>query len=361
MSPLPGSVSGMATNTQNAQSLAPIQPTPIETIHQVNALVPTSIDGAMQFAQWLAKSSLLPKNVNKEHDIFFIICAGMELGLPPMAALRGLYTVHGRTALESKTKAALCLQKGAALYFKRLSYNENETVWETMRHGQTEPVRSRFTLLEAQEAGLAPDRKNNRPGKEGPWRQYTQRMISHRALGWLCDDVYPDIVMGVATAEDFDPQEFTFKPIGAGVELATPTAVPAIAAAAEVVPGTPKTAKNANTPKTATAPAPDSAPTQTQQAQPTQEFPKDTSKQGDSTPAGSKKPEPTGAPLTDDEMADVIERTGKFSNEKELKAYYEENVRNRQMTDVQRNKLLNIYGDQVDMIRDAAKQEKAGQ
>lgn len=194
----------------------------IATTSQVHALVPTSIKDAMMFCEWLAESSLLPKSVNKVHDIFFIVCAGAELGLAPMAALRGLYSVNGRTALESKTKAALALEKGKALYFKRTEYTKDATTWETCRKGGT-PVQMRYTRQEAIDAYLAPGKQTSGgpevAGKEGPWRLYTQRMISWRSLGWLCDDVYPDVVMGVATAEDMDDmtpgQVFNALPIAA--------------------------------------------------------------------------------------------------------------------------------------------------
>lgn len=362
----------MSTQNQNVQKpgnqqtqierIDPNQPlAPVETSSSVMAMVPTSFDGAMQVARWLAQSSLLPKSVSREFDIFFIITAGMEVGIPPMAALRSLYVVNGRTALESRAKMALCLNKGAAMYFRRIEYTPEATTWETLRAGQTEPVRMRYTRQEAIDAFLAPGKRSgagpNEPmvaGKEGPWRQYTQRMISHRALGWICDDVYPDIVLGIATAEDFDQDEFTFRPIAPGVEL-QPAPAPR---QPEPVSGAPTTAKNAN-PKKAGAKA-DAAVAEAQVQAP-QEFPRDTSKQGDATPAGGKRPEPSGPMLNDDELDDIIERTGKFTNEAEIKAWYEENVRNRQMTEVQRNKLLNVYGDQVDMIRDSAKREKAGQ
>lgn len=198
---------------------------PVETSPNAAALVPSTIDGAYQLARWLGNANLLPPALKgREADIFTMILAGMELGLPPMSALRGMYIVNGKPALEAKTKAAICLQRGAALYITRVEYTSEATTWETLRKGSAEPVKSRYTRKEAKEAGLL--------DKDGPWRNYAQRMISHRALGWLCDDVYPDIVLGVATAEDFDDEQMSFKPIavvGPGVEVGSkPAAAPVI-------------------------------------------------------------------------------------------------------------------------------------
>lgn len=342
----------MATQTRTT---APQQPTThaepqalerVETSTEVHALVPTTIDGAFQLARWLAGSSLLPKSVAREHDIFFIIQAGMELGLPPMAALRGLYVVHGRTALESKTKAALALQKGKAEYFRRIEYTKDATTWETKRRGDSEVVRMRYTLKEAQDAWLAPDpnAKPARPGKEGPWREYTQRMISHRALGWLCDDVYADVMMGVATAEDFDPKEFTFKPIGGGVEIATMPGAPA--AERTQIAAVPADAKPANP----TAPLPHVSEDLARAQLPPKEPERSTA------PAA----QPVPAELTsEDEIEDLITQIGKFSTRAELKAWSHDNIKKRVMSEAVRARLVKAYEDQCDMIDDAEKRDAA--
>lgn len=282
----------------------------------------------MEFATWLAQSSLLPKAVNKVHDIFFIICAGMELGLPPMAALRGLYTVHGRTALESKTKAALCIQKGAALYFKRIEFTPEATTWETQRRGK-EPERMRYTRQEAIDAFLAPGKPTGGgppvAGKEGPWRQFTQRMISHRALGWLCDDVYPDVVMGVATAEDFDGAETNYQPISTAAK----------AGAIDV-------------PQTAQVSVPASL---------TEEQP--TAKSGPNPTDPPAKPKGNGKPpIFEIEVDDLIEKMGKFTNAKELRAWATDNIQGRECVEAIRKKLSDHYEGQLKQIADAAEAEK---
>lgn len=317
------------TKTQNqtqaqAQKVIDVESTELATINStpdVHALVPSSLDGAMQFAKWLAQSSLLPKAVNKEHDIFFIICAGMELGLPPMAALRGLYTVHGRTALESKTKAALCIQKGAAVYFKRVEFTPDATTWETLRRGASEPQRMRYTRQEAIDAFLAPGKPSGGgatvAGKEGPWRQFTQRMISHRALGWLCDDVYPDIVMGVATAEDFDAND-TYQPISS-------------AAKAGAIDVPPQASHEA--PAATTGPSPVDPPK--------------------AKPATSGRP-----PIYEVEVEDLVAKIGEFTSAKDLRAWATENIQGRECSDAVREKLSKHYEDQLDLIKNAAAEEK---
>lgn len=319
-------------NNQNRQQSAPAQQqnqslalAPVETTQHALALVPSSIDGAYQLAAWLSNAQLLPPALRgKQADLFTMILAGMELGLPPMAALRGMYIVNGKPALESRTKAAICLQRGAALYFRRTEHTPQATTWETLRAGQTEPVLSRYTLKEADAAGLT--------RKDGPWQTYPQRMISHRALGWLCDDVYPDIVLGVATAEDFDDAEVTFKPIASvatGIELgeapgpAKPKASPP--------PGAPSTAKSANPPV-------ETAKTDT---------------------AKTDAPK-TDRPLpTEDEIIDLIESMSKCGTVKALRELAFQRIAGVPDGPI-RDRLAKAYEAQRDEILEAERLEKEG-
>lgn len=285
---------------------------PVDTSSQANALVPTSIDGAFQLARWLSSAQLLPPALRgKEADLFTMILSGMELGLPPMAALRGMYIVNGKPALEAKTKAAICLQRGAAVYFRRTEYTPEATTWETLRRGETEPRLSRYTKAEAKAAGLL--------DKEGPWRGYWQRMISHRALGWLCDDAYPDVVLGVATAEDFEDDQIQFRPIAPvapGVDIGTVRAPAAAPAARE--PGPPP----AHHTKPAAAPA--------------------------------AKP-----PLTEADVEEIITAIGKCETRATLRELATQRINGAVMDEATRKTLLEAYEGQLAEIEIAAKEQAA--
>ena len=292
--------------TPQTQALAQISP--IETSTQAIALVPQSLDGAMQLARWLATSQFLPDKLRgKEADVFCLVLAGAELGLPPMAALRGLYTVNGRTAMESKTKAAICIQRGAALYFRRTEHTPVAVTWETLRRGEVEPRTQRYTRQEAEAAGLL--------RKEGPWQSYTQRMLSHRALGWLCDDAYPDVVLGVATAEDFADGD------DRGV----------FQALAQVAPGVDIGRLQA---------APTAAPTTS------------------SAPAKPQPPEDKRPALTEDDVVDIIEQISRVGTELALREIWKHRISTARMDEHQRARLGKAYTDQLTEIKRAVAAEK---
>lgn len=167
----------------------------VPTSGTIAALVPTTLEGTYQLAQWLSAASFLPAHLRgKPDDTFAIMLAGYELGLPTMAALRGLYIVNGKPSLESRTKAALCITRGVAVYFKRTEYTATRCTWQMKRRDTGEIFESTYTIEEAKAAKLT--------DKAGPWQSYPKRMLSHRSLGWLCDDACPEVTLGIGTAED---------------------------------------------------------------------------------------------------------------------------------------------------------------
>ncbi len=301
----------MATNTapnhnqRQAITKVDAEITPIDTTSTAIALIPSTLDGAFQLAAWLATSSFLPEKLrNKPGDVFAIVLAGVELGLPPMAALRGLYIVNGKVAAEGRTKAAVCLQRGAAVYIRRTEYTPAASTWETLRRGATAPVTMRYTLDEANKAGLA--------GKDGPWRAFPQRMISHRALGWLLDDTYPDILMGVATAEDFDEE--------ADSAAATMQALPAIA----VVSAPPSAAKSA----------------------------------ASSTSAPTKSDKPAALEMSVEERDEIAKDVKACTTKPAVQDIMRKRIAPRAMSASTREWLKQVCGEHLDLIEEAAKTER---
>ena len=67
---------------------------------QRTSLAPRTIQEALDFSAYLAKSDLIPRDYqNKPHNIFVAVQYGMELGLPPMQALQGIAVINGRPSM----------------------------------------------------------------------------------------------------------------------------------------------------------------------------------------------------------------------------------------------------------------------
>src|SRR6185295_12230242 len=105
-----------------------------------------------------SKSSLLPPDLRgKEADVFVSIMAGQELGLPPMAALRGVHVVKGKPVLSADTMVGIVLGSGLAEYFSCIKEDAMECAYETKRRGSPHPQRCTWSLDDAKRAGLHGD------------------------------------------------------------------------------------------------------------------------------------------------------------------------------------------------------------
>lgn len=157
------------------------------------AIVPSSIEGYDSLAERFAKSKLLPDGIaGKPADILVTLMAGQELGLTPMASIRGIHVIKGKPVLSADLMVAVVLGSGKASYFRRISEADDSVTYETHRIGSPEPQRCTWTAAQAKRAGLVGDN----------WRLYPRAMLAARAKSELARDVYPDVLAGC-----YDPDE----------------------------------------------------------------------------------------------------------------------------------------------------------
>lgn len=155
--------------------------------NQSQALVPRTLDEVRGLSAQFAKSALLPPDLRgKEADVFVTILAGQELGVPPMAALRGIHVVKGRPILSADMMVGVVLGRGVAAYFRCVDESQTSVTYETLRVGSPEPQRCTWTLEDAKRAGLDGDN----------WRKYPRAMLKARCKAMLARDVYPDVLAG---------------------------------------------------------------------------------------------------------------------------------------------------------------------
>ena len=71
------------------------------------SLTPSSLKEAMEYAQIIANSTMVPKNYQgKPGDILVAVQMGAELGLKPIQALQNIAVINGRPSVYG---AMLCL------------------------------------------------------------------------------------------------------------------------------------------------------------------------------------------------------------------------------------------------------------
>jgi hypothetical protein len=116
----------------------------------------------------------------------------MEIGLQPLQAMQNIAVINGRPSLWGDAVIALARSSPLCEYIIETQTDIMATC-RVKRRGEPEQERT-FSMADAQAAGLK--------GKAGPWSQYPKRMMQMRARGFAIRDVFPDVLKGLAVAEE---------------------------------------------------------------------------------------------------------------------------------------------------------------
>lgn len=150
-------------------------------------IIPRTIDEVRTLSTLLAKSSLLPEAMRgQEANVAMAILAGQEMGLAPMAAIRGIHVVKGKPILSAETMVGIVLGSGLAEHFTCTEETPTRVTYETKRRGAPREQRCTWTMDDAKRAGLDGDN----------WRKYPRAMLKARCKSMLARDVYPDVLAG---------------------------------------------------------------------------------------------------------------------------------------------------------------------
>lgn len=180
------------------------------------SLTPQSLNEALQFADMLSKSNMVPKDYQgNPANCIIAMQWGMEIGLQPLQAMQNIAVINGRPAIWGD--AMLAIVRGSGL-LERIDEDPTDAGCTCIvkRKGEPEVTRT-FTLEDAKRAGLA--------GKQGPWQQHPKRMMQMRARAFALRDVFPDVLRGVHIAEiaQDEPAE---RDMGAAEDVTPPKSAP---------------------------------------------------------------------------------------------------------------------------------------
>lgn len=156
-------------------------------------LTPANLTEAMKIADILANSDFVPKDYQrKPGNILVALQWGAEIGLQPLQALQNIACINGRPAIWGDAMLALVRQSGLLESIDEDQTDEVATC-TIKRRGEKERVVT-FSMADAKRAGLS--------GKAGPWTQYPKRMMQSRARAYALRDIFPDVLKGMAVAEE---------------------------------------------------------------------------------------------------------------------------------------------------------------
>lgn len=193
----------------------PAEPAPLAKVSFQMGMAPRTLEEGWRFAKVAAASELLPTHYQgKPAAVFIAIQMGMEVGLPPMAALQSIFVTNGRPSLYGD--GLLAVLRAAPVfrdideYFlvagKRvdrlaatdLTKDDTTAVCELRRRDSERVISGTFSIGQAKRAQLWT--------KAGPWQQYPDRMLRMRARGFASRDGFADVLKGLRTVEELQDE-----------------------------------------------------------------------------------------------------------------------------------------------------------
>ena len=228
-------------------------------------LEPTNTHEALELADRLAKSQLIPKNFQgRPNDVFVAMRWSRNLGMPIVQGLQNIAVINGRPSIWGDAALAIVKASGLLESFKETLAGMGDSMTATctiVRKNEVEPYTASFSVYDAKLAGLW--------GKQGPWKQYPKRMLALRARGFALRNAFPDILLGIGIAEeeqDITPAETaTAEPTPINEQKAAPRKPVRKSAASAAPIEDAKEVEKAQEPEPESAPVPAEEPAQEEQ------------------------------------------------------------------------------------------------
>lgn len=149
------------------------------------AAAPVEWDRELRGAQYLVRSGLCPAAIKSPEAALFIILAGRDLGLSPVASLRNIHVIQGKVELAADLQLALFAGRGGSFQWTALS--DTEAAIRLTAPWLTAPHISRWTMEDVRRAGLSGDN----------WKKYPRAMLRSRAITAGLKDIGFDATAGV--------------------------------------------------------------------------------------------------------------------------------------------------------------------
>ena len=177
----------------------PTQALVVRQPQAIDAYTPRDIGEAMQLARYYAASKILGSAYGTPEAVMLVMATGAELGIPPTAALRGLYVVEGRVFMSADLMVALCLRAPQCARFDMTESTNTQATYTVQRRGEPAAPPFSFSVEDAKRAGLVKEKSN--------WEKYPAAMCRHRAASIAARAIFPDVIMGLYSEGERDEFE----------------------------------------------------------------------------------------------------------------------------------------------------------
>lgn len=159
---------------------------------------PTSFEGAMELANTLSKSQLIPKQFQgRPQDVVVAMMWSHTLNIPIVQGLQHIAVVNGKPSIYGDGMLAVVMASGQMNGIKEELKGSGDgltAICQVTRKGIETPFIGSFSVEDAKRASLW--------DKQGPWKQYPKRMLKMRARAFALRDAFPDILSGIGSGEE---------------------------------------------------------------------------------------------------------------------------------------------------------------
>jgi hypothetical protein len=165
-------------------------------VRDSSALMPATIDEKLRMAGLLAKSGLVPANLNTPEKVFVALQWGDELGLTAMSAVNNVIPINGRPTLSADIMHALARSNpeyGGTEWKQRTNEKAEVVITRISPNGAAEKYTGYFDKVMAEAAGLL---------AKDTYKKYPDRMYRARALTRACKEAFPDVFAGLYSQEE---------------------------------------------------------------------------------------------------------------------------------------------------------------
>lgn len=162
------------------------------------------LDRMAQLAVTISASDTAPKALqNKPNDVFMVLLTARDLGVGLTTAIREFHVIDGKVTLSPKVRLAMVRSKGLGKVWADPGNNDTTATWYAIRNDLPDVVSSSTYTIEM--AGRVKAREGGAQitlAEKSTWKQYPERMLSWRALGYLLDDVFGEVGTGLYSPDE---------------------------------------------------------------------------------------------------------------------------------------------------------------
>ena len=174
--------------------------------------LPKGLEECKDFAAYIAKSELVPPPVrNRSESVFLLLARAATLGISWANVFSTFFVIGDRNGnltmgMYVKAKAALCARFGK--WDVKVDFATGDATVQGVRYDNGHQLSITYTGYEAGLMGKLGRDANGAVIGLGNWGTRWVDMMKARALGRFLDAMFPDIIGGFISKEDYDDRVY---------------------------------------------------------------------------------------------------------------------------------------------------------